>query len=168
MATEAIEQVPAAEEAAPAKTGGGSRNVLILAVAGLIAGSGVGLFGVGPVLAKRKARASAAPKVRRGQVGGHARAREPRAQSRGERRHALPDGDRGVRAQGRGDRAVHEGSRSRGSRSHARAARQEDGRGAHRARRSASSIKKQVLDVVAPLFPKGAVLKVFFPQFVIQ
>ena len=29
-------------------------------------------------------------------------------------------------------------------------------------------IKKEVLDVVSPLFPKGSVLKVFFPQFVIQ
>ena len=29
-------------------------------------------------------------------------------------------------------------------------------------------IKKEVLAAVAPLFPKGTVTKVFFPQFVIQ
>jgi flagellar FliL protein len=30
------------------------------------------------------------------------------------------------------------------------------------------AIKTELLDSVAPLFPKGSVLKVFFPQFVIQ
>jgi flagellar basal body-associated protein FliL len=29
-------------------------------------------------------------------------------------------------------------------------------------------IKAEAMDAVAPLFPKGTVLKVFFPQFVIQ
>jgi flagellar basal body-associated protein FliL len=29
-------------------------------------------------------------------------------------------------------------------------------------------VKKEVLDTIAPLFPKGAVIRVFFPQFVIQ
>jgi len=29
-------------------------------------------------------------------------------------------------------------------------------------------IKKEVLAAVGPLFPKGVVTKVFFPQFVIQ
>ena len=36
--------------------------VLILAIAGVVAGLGVGFFGVGPVLAKKKATTHAAPK----------------------------------------------------------------------------------------------------------
>jgi hypothetical protein len=105
MATEAIEQVPAAGEAAAPKAGS-SRNVIMLALAGVITGSVVGLFAVGPMLAKTR-NAPSPPKSRRGQVGRRTRARQSRTQS------------------------------SR-------------------------------LDAVTPVFPKNAVLEVFFPQFVIQ
>ena len=62
MATQAIEQAPeaAAEAATPTK---GGRMVLILGVAGVVAGTAVGLFGVGPVLAKRKAAPHAVAKT---------------------------------------------------------------------------------------------------------
>ena len=55
MATQAIEEVSeaGAEDAAPAAPG--KRNLIILAVAGLVAGTAAGLFGVGPILAKKKA-----------------------------------------------------------------------------------------------------------------
>jgi len=59
MATQAIESVPSGEaaegstEAAPAKAPG-KRKVLILAIAGLAAGSAAGLFGIAPLLTKGK------------------------------------------------------------------------------------------------------------------
>jgi flagellar FliL protein len=59
MATQAIESVPSGEAAgsstaAETPKASGKRTVLILAVAGLVAGSAAGLFGIAPVLAKRK------------------------------------------------------------------------------------------------------------------
>ena len=65
MATQAIESVPAgddagssSDEAAPKPAG--KRGVLIMAIAGVLAGSAVGMFAVGPVVAKRRAAAAAA------------------------------------------------------------------------------------------------------------
>jgi len=58
MATQAIEQepeTPATDAAAAPKKG--SRGVLILAIVGIAAGAAAGLFGLGPVLAKRRAAA---------------------------------------------------------------------------------------------------------------
>jgi flagellar FliL protein len=68
MATQAIESVPsgeAAESPTAAETpkASGKRNILILAIAGLAAGSAAGLFGIAPVLAKRKATAVATHKT---------------------------------------------------------------------------------------------------------
>src|SRR5476649_943683 len=51
MATQAIEMSETEEAAPPAK---GSRGVLILAIVGVVAGIAVGLFGIGPILAKHK------------------------------------------------------------------------------------------------------------------
>src|SRR5437868_4707272 len=57
MATEAIEQVAEnAEQPAAPKS---KRGVLILGVAGILVGTAAGLFGVGPVLAKRHSEAPA-------------------------------------------------------------------------------------------------------------
>jgi flagellar FliL protein len=59
MATQAIESVPSGEAAgesadADAPKSPSKRNLLILAIAGLVAGSAAGLFGIAPVLVKRK------------------------------------------------------------------------------------------------------------------
>ena len=60
MATQAIESVPSGDAAgnstaAETPKASGKRNIVILAIAGLAAGSAAGLFGIAPVLAKRKA-----------------------------------------------------------------------------------------------------------------
>ncbi len=165
MATEAIEQVPAADEAAPPKAGG-SRNLIILAVAGVIAGSGVGLFGVGPVLAKRRTT-SPPPKVE---------------EVKSAVVHALenlvlnPAGSGGTRflmvtaafeLKDAGTEQImkdHEAEvRDRILALLGKKTVEELTDPAQR-----DGIKKQVLDAVVPVFPKGTVLKVFFPQFVIQ
>ena len=59
MATQAIESVPSGEDAeasteAAAPKASGKRTVLILAIAGLAAGSAAGLFGIAPLLTKGK------------------------------------------------------------------------------------------------------------------
>jgi flagellar protein FliL len=167
MATEAIEQAPAdEEEAAAPKAGGGKRNLVLLAVAGLIAGSAVGLFGVGPVLAKRK---SAAPATK---------VEEPRSAVT----HALenlvlnPAGSSGTRflmvtaafeLKDAGTEQImkdHEAEvRDRILALLGKKTVEELTEPGER-----DAIKKQVLDAVIPIFPKGTVLRVFFPQFVIQ
>jgi flagellar FliL protein len=164
MATEAIEQVPAAAEAAPPKAGG-SRNLIMLVVAGVIAGSAVGLFGVGPLLAKKKT--AAPPKVE---------------EVKSAVVHALdnlvlnPAGSSGTRfLMVTAAFELKDAGTEQIMKDHEAEVRdlilallgkktveeltdpaQRDG------------IKKQVLDVVTPVFPKNTVLKVFFPQFVIQ
>jgi flagellar FliL protein len=165
MATEAIEQVPAADEAAPSKAGG-ARNVLMLAIAGVIAGSGVGLFGVGPLLANRKAT-HPAPKVE---------------EVKSAVTHSLenlvlnPAGSNGTRfLMVTAAFELKDAGAEQMMKDHEAEVRDrilallskktveeltEPG--------SRDPIKKQVLDAVIPIFPKGAVLKVFFPQFVVQ
>ena len=53
MATQAIEQAPA-ESTDATVASSGRRMVLILAIAGILAGGAAGFLGVGPVLAKRR------------------------------------------------------------------------------------------------------------------
>ena len=168
MATEAIDQVPAAEEeAAPPKTGGASRTMLLLAVAGVIAGSAVGLFGIGPVLAKRRTSAPAAPKVEEvksavthslenlvlnpaGSGGTRflmvtaAFELKDAATEQFMKDHEAEIRDRILALLGKKtvDELTEPGERE--------------------------AIKKEVLEAVTPIFQKGTVLKVFFPQFVIQ
>jgi len=164
MATEAIEQVPA-DDAAPAKSGGG-RSVLLLAIAGVLAGSAAGVFGVGPLLAKRKL-SHAAPKVE-----------EPRSFVT----HALenlvlnPAGSGGTRfLMVTATFELKDGATEQLMKDHEAEIRDRVlsllGRKTVdelTATADREEIKKQVLAVVTPLFPKGSVLKVFFPQFVIQ
>lgn len=166
MATEAIEQVPAAEEAAPAKPSG-SRNLILLAVAGLIAGAGVGLFGVGPVLAKRRASAPPAPKVE---------------EVKSAVTHSLenlvlnPAGSSGTRflmvtaAFELKDAATEQFMKDHEAEIRDRILALLSKKTVEELTEPGErdAIKKQVLDAVTPIFPKGAVLKVFFPQFVIQ
>src|SRR5947209_7121194 len=68
MATQAIESAPAGDDAgssaaSDAPKSSSKRSVLILAIAGVAAGAATGLFGVGPVLAKRRSASVAAPKT---------------------------------------------------------------------------------------------------------
>ena len=66
MATEAIATAPVGEAAAaPAKSG--KKGIIILALAGLVAGAPTGLFVTGPLLAKRSAAAAhEKPKAEKG------------------------------------------------------------------------------------------------------
>lgn len=165
MATQAIEQAPAADEAAaPPK---GKRTVLILALAGVAAGSAAGLFGLGPVLAKRRA-AAPAKKVD-----------ETPATSVTHQVDNLvlnPAGSNGTRflmvtatfelKDGGTDQMMKD--REAEVRDHILGllGKLTIDELTDISRRD--EIKKEVLASVDSLFPKGAVLKVFFPQFVIQ
>ena len=64
MATEAIATAPAGAEAAAPKAG--KKGIILLALAGLVAGAPTGLFVTGPLLAKRSASAPAKPKAEKG------------------------------------------------------------------------------------------------------
>jgi len=166
MATEAIDQVPAADEAAASPPNTGRRNVLLLAIAGVIAGSAVGLFGVGPVLAKRKAT-HPAPKVE-----------EPKSAVT----HSLenlvlnPAGSGGTRflmvtaAFELKDAATEQLMKDHEAECRDRILSLLSKKTVEELTEPGErdAIKRQVLDAVTPLFPKGTVLKVFFPQFVIQ
>jgi flagellar protein FliL len=166
MATQAIEQVSDdAPAAAPAKPARKLSIALILGVIGILAGVGAGLFGVGPILAKRRS----APAQKHAEPAAavvHAIENlvlNP-AESGGTRflmvtaTFELKDSD--------ADRIMKEHE-----------AEVRDNILALLGRKSVNEltditlrdgIKREVLAAVAPLFPKGAVRKVFFPQFVIQ
>ena len=166
MATQAIEEAPeAADAAAPASKG--NRTVLILAVAGLVTGAAAGLFGVGPILAKKKAESRPVAKVD-----------EKAAPITHEFQNIVlnPAGSGGTRflmvsaafelKDGGIDQLMkdHEPEvRDRILALLGKKTIEELTEISHR-----EAIKKEVLDAIVPIFPKGAVLRVFFPQFVIQ
>lgn len=143
--------------------------MLILAMAGLAAGAAAGLFGIGPVLAKRRAATPAA-------------AAKPVEVASTAVSHEVanlvlnPAGSNGTRflmvtatfqlkdAAAEGLMKDHE-------------AEVRDAVLALLGKKTVDDltdisqreqIKTDVLNAVAPLLPKGSVLKVFFPQFVIQ
>jgi len=168
MATQAIEQAPetAADAAsAPAK----SRGVMILAVAGLLAGAAAGLFGLGPVLAKKKAMTPPPPPKVEADAGSSVT-------------HEIsnlvlnPAGSGGTRflmitaafelKDGKADQMMKD--REAEVRDHILALLGKKTVEDLTDINARDVVKKEVLDTIAPLFPKGAVLKVFFPQFVIQ
>lgn len=169
MATQAIEQVPATEgaaDAAPAP-GGGKRMVLIMAVAGLAAGAAAGLFGVGPILAKR--RAAAPPK--------HTVEAPTAAVVHAIENLVLnPAGSGGTRflmvtaTFELKDAAAEEVMKEREAEVRDRIlgllGKKTIDELTDITKRD--EIKQEVLAAVSPVFPKGGVLKVFFPQFVIQ
>jgi flagellar FliL protein len=166
MATQAIEQVPtAAPEATPAKKG---RGVLILAVAGLTAGAAAGLFGIGPILAKRKAASHEAPKAVEAMNSAVTHAIDNIVLN--------PAGSGGTRfLMVSATFELKDGSTEQLMKDHEPEIR--DRILSLLGKKTVEDltepmlrdvIKKEVLDAVAPLFPKGAVRKVFFPQFVIQ
>ena len=167
MATQAIEQQPEAAAEAPAASKG-NRSVLILALAGVAAGAAAGLFGVGPVLAKRKDAAPVAAK--------HEEKPTTSIDHAIENLVLNPAGSGGTRflmvtaTFELKDAAAEEFMK-------AHEAEIRDRLLALLGRRTVEELteidarerlKKEVLDVISPLFPKGAVEKVFFPQFVIQ
>jgi flagellar basal body-associated protein FliL len=167
MATQAIEQVPEIDEAAsPAK---GKRGVLILAVAGVAAGVAAGLLGAGPVLVKRRAASAAsAPK--------------PVEALATSVNHAIenlvlnPAGSNGTRfLMCTATFQLKDAGTEQLMKEHEAEVR--DHILALLGKKSVEEltditqrerIKTETLNAIAPLFPKGAVLKVFFPQFVIQ
>ena len=168
MATQAIEQVPEVDGEAPAPAKG-KRSVMILAVAGIAAGVAAGLFGVGPILAKRKANAPA-PAAKEAEAGTAAVT------------HAIenlvlnPAGSGGTRfLMVTATFELKDAAAQQIMKDHEAEVR--DHILALLGKKTVEELtdigqregmKTEVLAAVTPLFPKGAVLKVFFPQFVIQ
>ena len=170
MATQAIDQVPEAEGAVAAPSAGAKKSIMIMAIAGVLAGAGAGFFVAGPVLAAKKPAAAPAAKDKKGE---HTEAAVSHsvenlvlnpAGTNGSRflmvtaNFQLKDGgveqlmkDHDAEVRDRilgvlGKKTVDELSDIS----------QRD------------AIKKEVLDGVAPLFPAGSIVKLFFAQFVIQ
>jgi flagellar FliL protein len=169
MATEAIEQAPAAEgAAAPAKSGG--RATLMLALAGVVAGAAAGLWVAGPAIARRRAAAPAAASAKAADI--------PSTSVT----HAIenlvlnPAGSGGTRfLMVTATFELKDGGTEQFMKDHEAEVRDHIlsllGKKTVDELTDISQrdkIKQEVLDAVAPLFPKGSLLKVFFPQFVIQ
>jgi len=167
MATQAIEQATpenAEETAAPSK---GKRTVLILAILGIAAGVGAGLFGVGPVLAKKRAT-SPAPK--------HEDVPSTAVVHPIENLVLNPAGSNGTRflmvtatfevKDAGADQRMKD--REAEVRDHILSLLSKKTVEELTDVNAREPIKREVLNAVAPLFPKGDVVKVFFPQFVIQ
>ena len=168
MATQAIEQTEEGPEAAAAPAVKSSKTTLILAVVGILAGAAAGLFALGPMLAKRS--------------GGHAPAAKAAEQANSFVVHAVenlvlnPAGSGGTRfLMVNATFELKDGGTEQLMKDHEAEVRDHIlgllGKKTvdeltDMTRRE--GLKKEVIDAVAPLFPKGAVKKVFFPQFVIQ
>lgn len=167
MATQAIEQAPetAADAAsAPAK----GRGIIMLAVAGLVAGAAAGLFGLGPVLAKKRAMTAPPPKTE--------------AEAASSVTHEIanlvlnPANSGGTRflmvtaafelKDGKAEQEMKD--REAEVRDHILSLLGKKTVEELTDINARDLVKKEVLETIAPLFPKGAVIRVFFPQFVIQ
>jgi flagellar protein FliL len=167
MATQAIENAPAADgaEASPAK---GKRTVLILAVAGIAAGTAAGLFGVGPVLAKRRANApAAAPKTElaAASVNHEVANLVLNPAGSGGTRFLMVTATFQLKDAGT-DQLMKDHEAEVRDRILALLGKKTVDDLTDISKRD--SMKAEVLGVIVPLFPKGTVLNVFFPQFVIQ
>jgi flagellar FliL protein len=158
----------AAAPAAPPAKG----KVMMMAVGGLLIGAAAGFFGVGPIVAKNKAATPA--KV-------EARAEKGDGEKSGatwpiENLVLNPAGSNGARflmvnaTFEMKDEAAKEAAKDKEAEARdiilALLGKKPMEVLADINQREA--IKKEVLAAVAPLFPKGVVTKVFFPQFVIQ
>lgn len=166
-ATENNSDNAAAQAAPPAKG-----KVMMMAVGGLVVGLAAGFLGVGPVLAKNKAATPA-----------HAEAKAEKGEEKGggvtwplENLVLNPAGSNGARflmvnaTFELKDEASKEAAKEK----------EAEARDIILALlgkkpldvlsdiNQRDAIKKEVLAAVSPLFPKGVVTKVFFPQFVIQ
>jgi flagellar FliL protein len=168
MATQAIEQTAEGTDAAAPPPAKSNKTTLILAVVGILAGSSAGLFALGPMLAKRG--------------GTHAPAAKAAEQANSFVVHAVenlvlnPAGSGGTRfLMVNATFELKDGAAEQLMKDHEAEVRDHIlgllGKKTvdeltDMTRRE--GLKKEVIDAVAPLFPKGAVKKVFFPQFVIQ
>jgi len=171
MATQVAEKTPEQEAsdaaAEPPKSGARIGALPIMIVVGLLAGGGLGAFATGPMLARRLAAPAAAPK---------------KADEAAPLLHSIdnlvlnPAGTGGTRflmvnatLQLR-DAAAEQLVKDREAEVRDRIidvlGKKTIDELSDIGRRDA--IKRQVLNVVAPMFPRGAVMRVFFPQFVIQ
>lgn len=164
MATQAIEQTSTGNtEGAPK----GKRTVIMLAVAGILAGGAAGFLGVGPVLAKRR---TAAPPAK------HTEEQNAAIVHPIENLVLNPAGSGGTRflmvtatfelKDGGADQAMKDHDAE--VRDHILALLGKKTIDQLTDISQRETIKKEVLDAVAPLLPKGAIKQVFFPQFVIQ
>ena len=167
MATQAIEQAPTVDGAADAAPAKGKRAVLIMAVAGVVAGIAAGLFGVGPILAKRR---TAAPAKHTEEATSSAIVHPI------ENLVLNPAGSGGTRflmvtatfelKDAAGEQLMKDREAEVRDRILGLLGKKTIDELSDIGNRDA--IKKEMLEAVSPVFPKGAVLKVFFPQFVIQ
>ena len=168
MATEAIATAPVGEAAAPTKSG--KKGIILLALAGLVAGAPTGLFVTGPLLAKRSASAA------------HEKPKSEKGLENSSVTHAVenlvlnPAGSNGTRfLMVSATFELKDGGIENQMKEHDAEVRdhilsilgkktvEELTDIAQR-----EQIKKDVLESVGTLFEKGAVKKVFFGQFVIQ
>jgi flagellar basal body-associated protein FliL len=167
MATEAIATAPVGDAAQPAKSG--KRGVILLALAGLVAGAPTGLFVTGPLLAKRSASAPAKLK------GENALANASVTHSV-ENLVLNPAGSNGTRfLMVTATFELKDSGTENQMKEHDAEVR--DHILSLLAKKTVveltdigqrEQIKKDVLESVGSLFAKGAVKKVFFAQFVIQ
>jgi len=168
MATEAIATPPVGEAAAPVKSG--KKGIVLLALAGLIAGAPTGMFVTGPLLAKRSASATQAkPKTEKGLENSSVR-------------HAIenlvlnPAGSNGTRflmvsaTFELKDSGIENQMKEHDAevRDHILSILGKKTVDELTDIAQREQIKKDVLESVGTLFEKGAVKKVFFGQFVIQ
>jgi flagellar FliL protein len=173
MATQAIESAPAGEDAGSSAASdtpksSGRRSVLILAIAGVAAGAATGLFGIGPVVAKRRSAVVAAPKLE--------------AAANASLTHSVenlvlnPAGSGGTRfLMVTATFEIRDGAIEQQMKDHDAEVR--DRILAALGKKTVEELsdvslrdtmKQEVLATVSTLFPKNAVRKVFFAQFVIQ
>jgi flagellar FliL protein len=173
MATQAIENAPPGEDAGSSAApdtpkSSGKRSVLILAIAGVVAGVATGLFGIGPVLAKRRSAVVVAPK---------ADATPKAAVTHSVENLVLnPAGSGGTRfLMVTATFELRDGATDQQMKDHDAEVR--DRILATLGKKTVEelsdislrdTIKQEVLATVSSLFPKNAVSKVFFAQFVIQ
>jgi len=168
MATEAIATPPVGDDAAPAKSG--KKGIILLALAGLIAGAPTGLFVTGPLLAKRSASAA------------HTKPKTEKGLENSSVTHAIenlvlnPAGSNGTRFlmvsatfelkdTGTENQMKEHDAEVRDHILSILGKKTVDELTDITQR---EQIKKDVLESVGSLFEKGAVKKVFFGQFVIQ
>ncbi|MEO7085044.1 MAG: flagellar basal body-associated FliL family protein [Gemmatimonadaceae bacterium] len=169
MATQAIDQSAAGDEAAAAPSGA-KKTIMMMAIAGVLAGGSVGLFIVGPLVAAKKPPAApAVPKKAAEKV-------EASINHSIENLVLNPAGTGGARflmvtavfqlKDGGTEQVMKEHEPEVRDRILAVLGKKGVDDLSDVTKRE--EIKKEVLEGVAPLFAKGAILKLFFSQFVIQ
>ena len=153
---------------------------MMFAVLGLVAGLAGGMFGLGPILAAKKAAAPAAAEEKKAEKGGGEKGEG--GEGGGATVHAIdnlvlnPAGSNGTRfLMVTATFQLKDGGAEQLMKDHEAEVRdlilsllgkKTIDELTDMSKRDA--VKKEVLEAVSPVFPKGAVVKVFFPQFVVQ